>query len=82
MRASLTTEQGKAKCLAYRNGKRCGRVAKIVGITRDFAGYHKTAMCVECADRLDAEVVEKSSKGFTVHYPPFGPRFREYRRIE
>jgi hypothetical protein len=65
MRSSHTTVQGKAKCLAYRNGKRCGRVATVVGRCKRNV-WHEAAMCKECSDRLGAEAMIESAHGFHV----------------
>lgn len=65
MRSSHTTKRGKAKCLAYRNGKRCGRVAVVVGFVLSQHLQH-ASMCRECSERLGAEVAIESAFGFKV----------------
>lgn len=84
MRISHTTKQKKAKCLAYRNGKRCGRVARVVG-SYDTSGTrrvsHHQSLCVECAERLGAQVTQENSKGFTVVSGGFGYTVRTYREV-
>ena len=68
-RHSHTTKQNKAKCLAYRDGKRCGRVAKFVVDYTDHQGHHHQAACQECKNRVTAnggKVVTENAKGFTV----------------
>jgi len=74
MRASHTTKAGRAKCLAYRNGKRCGRVARVV------SGYgsHRQALCQECAARIGGQVLQESEAGFVVRSTSFGGIRREY----
>jgi len=82
-RISHTTKTGKAKCLAYRNGKRCGRVATVEVV----CGTHRQTMCRECADAIVEQhgskvVRQESRKGFTVrNAAPFsGMVSREYKR--
>jgi hypothetical protein len=59
-RPALTTKTGKAKCLAYRNGQRCGRVATYVMRGKSF--------CKECfEDEIICGHVRHNPKGFTVH---------------
>jgi len=75
-RASLTTKTNKAKCLAYRNGKRCGRVA-IVLLPRSTTARTR---CASCAEGHEAR--EVSPKGFRVVSTEFsGWVTREYKRI-
>lgn len=62
MRHSHTTKTKKAKCLSYRNGKRCGRVAKLVVEY----GNQRQSVCQECADRIGGTILQESPKGFTV----------------
>lgn len=69
MRVSHTTVRGKAKCLNYRNGKRCGRVAKTLVSFTDHLGWHTQPMCEECAAAVAATggtVRERNSRGFSV----------------
>lgn len=85
MRNSYTTKQKKAKCLAYRDGKRCDRVAKIEGtytITTTRMMEMHQSLCKECAQRLGAEVIQESDKGFSVHTTLFGPIARMYEAIQ
>lgn len=83
MRRSHTTPGGKAKCLAYRHGRRCRRVA--VFEVNLASGGHQT-MCAECTDyavEAGAEIIQSSRSGFTVHDASgfSGYVTREYRRI-
>ena len=74
------TKSGKAKCLAYRNGKRCGRVAKCIVLHKDSAGnVGPMAACSECSE--GNEVLKSSPKGFAVSVSTFGPVSREYNAI-
>jgi len=65
-----TTKSGKAKCLHYRNGRRCGRVGKIMVSFRDRQGHHEYPVCRECADEIvnekSGQVRGKSPKGYSV----------------
>lgn len=68
-RHSHTTKTGKAKCLSYRDGKRCGRIAKVVVESKDHIGYHKMSVCDECAVRMVEQggcVIIRSKCGFRV----------------
>jgi len=56
MRESLTDKSGRALCLAYRNGRRCRRLATVV--------VNGQAMCAECAAGLP--VRDRCERGFTV----------------
>ena len=68
MRASLTTKRRKAKCLAYRNDKRCGRVATFVVKYTDHQGRHHQSVCSECKEQIVAEhggtVIQENATGF------------------
>ena len=72
MRTSHTNQQGKAKCLAYRNGKRCGRVAKFEVVYGQGSYHRHQAVCQECKGRLakafgeSFQVNKESPKGFYV----------------
>ena len=79
-----TTPVGKAKCLAYRDGKRCGRVAKVVVKYHDHQGDHRQPVCQECAKRIGGTIVKQSPKGFTVHNAGgfSGMIGREYKEIQ
>lgn len=83
MKASHTTKTKKAKCLHYRNGKRCGRVAKALVCYQNPATLHlgKTTipMCEDCSKM--GEVIEFSPKGFSIQITGFGTQSRQYRRI-
>jgi hypothetical protein len=84
-RISHTTKQLKAKCLHYRNSKRCGRVAKYIATYRDHRGWHKYAVCKECAESIveskdQGEIVSESCKGYRV-VTGFFTQSREYREI-
>jgi len=68
-RRSHTTIENQAKCLAYRDGKRCGRVARFVVEYTDQQGFHKQSVCAECKDRIIASggtVTQASPTGFKV----------------
>jgi hypothetical protein len=82
MRASHTSGSGKAKCLNYRGGKRCGRVAKH---EISFGSRH-LVVCVSCLEALQSEhtvtVQQSSKKGFTVSSSLFGPATRTYKEIQ
>ena len=65
---SHTTIENQAKCLAYRDGKRCGRVARFV-VEYTQQGFHKQSVCAECKDRIIASggtVTQASPTGFKV----------------
>lgn len=68
MRHSHTTKTKKAKCLAYRTGKRCGRVAKLVVEYKN----HRQSVCKECADKVGGITLQESPKGFTVEVSRVG----------
>ena len=65
-RHTHTTKTEKAKCLAYRDGKRCGRVAKFVITFTSPTGHHTQSVCAECAKREGATISQESPKGFCV----------------
>jgi len=85
MRASHTTKTKKAKCLNYRAGKRCGRVARHEVSYRDGIGQHHLAVCDECLavlqEKHSVSVGESSRKGLIV-IPGLFHAYREYRSIE
>lgn len=82
MKASHTDKQGRAKCLAYRNGKRCGRVARVIGSYADSQGEHEQSLCIECAQAKAAHRIQASRLGFTVHTSNIGGwADRTYRAI-
>jgi len=65
MMASL--KQRKARCLAYRNGKRCGRVATFVVKYTDSQGHHHQSVCSECKEQIMANggtVIQENATGF------------------
>jgi hypothetical protein len=74
MRTSHTTQQGKAKCLMYRDGKRCGRVAKhVITTKRGVSGvtWSHAPACNECChewveNRGAALVQQSNPSGFRV----------------
>ena len=72
MGPTLTTKANKAKCLAYRDGKRCGRVAKFVVSYK----HSRQSVCKECAERIVNEhagrIDQESAKGFTVNVTRLG----------
>ena len=76
-----TTKQEKAKCLAYRAGKRCGRIAKVEATWTDTQGDHHAPLCAACADRLNATIQQSSPRGFHVTVSTFGPVARTYTPI-
>ena len=76
LRHPHTNQQHKAKCLAYRNGKRCGRVAKAEVVYQPKHLPRKMTwhlpVCNECKEALAAEygsgiVRQECANGFTVH---------------
>jgi len=84
-RHSHTQQNGKAKCLHYRNSKRCGRVAKFLVNHTDHQGYHHQAVCEDCKDHIvtsGGQVVAENAKGFTVRKVGFGRSTRTYTPIE
>jgi len=92
MAPSLITSTQKAKCLKYRNGKRCGRVAHYEVIVLDRAigqGGSSThlVVCDNCLDTLRADrtryakltITQAAPHGFRVRSErTFGPVSREY----
>lgn len=76
MRTSHTTKAGQAKCLNYRNSKRCGRLARYLTSEKRFP------VCAECKRALGGEVISHSEKGYTVKESQFGPVTHEYTPIE
>ena len=74
----LTDSKNRALCLNYRNGKRCRRLAKVEVHWTDRGRPAHSAMCEECAQARDAEIVQRNANGFTVTIPQFGPTYREY----
>jgi hypothetical protein len=73
----LTDSKNRALCLNYR-GKRCRRLAKVEAYWTDGRTQHHMAMCTDCAEARNAEIVQRNAKGFTVKAPQFGPICREY----
>lgn len=69
-RTSHTTKQGRAKCLHYRQGVRCGRVARYEVQFTDHQGAHHIAVCKECANRISARgpmtILNMDNEGFMV----------------
>lgn len=93
MRHTHTITTKKAKCLNYRAGKRCGRLARFLvsGTSADPHGqgrhqHYNRPVCADCKDALikrdGAEIAEHSEKGFTVKVALFGLPAREYTAIE
>lgn len=79
----LTDSKNRSKCLAYRAGKRCGRLARFLVSWKN----HNNPVCQECKDRIVQEhsgkVKEENRKGFTVHIAGIGyGRSREYRKVD
>lgn len=90
MRPSLTTKQRKAKCLEYRNGSRCGRVARHLVTFHTMSENRKLSflrlpVCNECKDRIvknGGNLNESSPKGFLVRIVGIGwGQTREYKGI-
>jgi hypothetical protein len=87
MRTSHTLTDKRAKCLNYRNGKRCGRLARQLasGWCSHTSFPYKRPVCIECGSTLvgkdGAEITETSTKGFLVKTSLFGPVSREYKAI-
>lgn len=85
LRESHTTTDNKARCLAYRNGKRCGRIAKTLCNYKNVNGQTCfQARCSECAGHADVFHYIECENGFVVsssnvdgwqerHYRPLGP---------
>lgn len=72
MRQTHTTQANKAKCLAYRNGKRCGRVAThIVRYNGARGAVGEQPRCDECASHDDVISSIDSQNGFIVSTDPF-----------
>lgn len=93
VRASHTTQQNKARCLAYglRSGGRCGRVAKVLVIYDRPSGRGSInstqPMCRECAEIAchdhNGRIVEEYNKGATVHHSGIGlGTRREYTEVK
>ena len=83
MTPSHTDARGRAKCLAYRNRKRCGRRA--IALMAKVSQFHAKIVCQECADRQTAEgarTLETSKTGFSVRTSLFGPATRDYVAVE
>ena len=86
MRETLTTTTNKAKCLRYRNGRRCGRVAKYLCRWVDRIGNQQMPLCETCHGMVLAiggELIEHCPSGYTVrsglfdgsrNYSPIGDR--------
>ena len=83
-RSILTDKKNRAKCLAYRNGKRCGRKATVL-MTRSH-DLHSRVVCQECADRQASEgasVKQVNRAGFNViSHSMSGWHSRDYTPIE
>lgn len=75
MKSSLTDQNQRALCLAFRNGKRCRRLATVIVVPPRHEGKTR---CKECSEGL--EVVRSSKKGFIVREGGFPPS-REYHPI-
>ena len=71
MKLAHTTKSGLAKCLAYRNRKRCGRKAVAVVNYRKANGEagHQTR-CKECSNNSDVTFRTVCNKGFAVRVDP------------
>lgn len=68
MRLSHTTKDGKAQCLHYRNGKRCGRKATTLCNYRNKVNGLPGFMprCSECSGDSDVEFYTTSDAGYFV----------------
>ena len=83
MRTSHTTKTKKAKCLNYRSGRRCGRVARheVVYLGN---GWHHLSVCDECLaelqEKYDVTVQASSPEGLFVSSGRMGLRL--YRSIQ
>lgn len=67
MRDTLTDRSNRALCQAYRNGKRCRRLAVVVGTYLDHTGHTaEQALCRECATANRAQIRQESRSGFHV----------------
>jgi len=83
-RATLTTKQGKSKCLNYRDSHRCGRLGRYLVSGTQRGLPFKFPVCAECKDSLLAQGARlhgSSPKGYTVKESLFGPSTREYIKI-
>lgn len=91
MKMAHTTKTKKAKCLKYRNRKRCGRKA-VHEVTFIDTMVRVSAMhmpvCDECLEELQTNdryrnvvVRQSNKKGFTVSTNQFGPTERTYKAI-
>jgi hypothetical protein len=85
-RSTLTTKQNKAKCLNYRNGRRCGRLGRylVSGVNPLTGQPFSYPACAECKTALvetGAELKGYSPKGYTVTVSTFGPVSRTYTAI-
>jgi len=84
MRQSHTTIGKKAKCLAYRNSKRCGRVAvALVDCNTATQGKkYDMPMCQECADERvmhwSGIIKIQNDQGFTVSSDVFDTWHQRY----
>lgn len=68
MRETLTDKKDRALCMAFRNGKRCKRLARFV-VLYDARNTTpgRQARCSECSKRADTIRIEsESSLGFRV----------------
>ena len=83
-RQAITDKQNRARCMAWRNGKRCNRKATTVILYRKVTcqiGHQ--ARCAECAQNPDVTQIEKTcERGFTVHVSPLDVMHqRHYREV-
>ena len=87
MKHSHETKTKRAKCLHYRNNKRCGRVAKHEVSFTDNGRNHHQSVCDECLDNIQKNcsnvyVNQSNKKGFRVVVVGFGYTSRTYKAIE
>jgi hypothetical protein len=83
MRPSHTTKDGRAECLNYRDGSRCGRLGRTLVEFYDHQGRHQYPVCDECRVALVAEygarVLGENRAGYKVRVTGYGGlQGREY----
>jgi len=82
-RHTITNKQNRAKCMAWRNGKRCNRKATTVVFYRKLCSEGHQARCAECAQANDVRRIERAcERGFTVYVSPLDPMHqRHYQEV-
>ena len=80
MRLAHTTKSGLAKCLAYRNRKRCGRKAtSVVNYHQAHGGAAHQPRCEGCSNSSDVFFRTVCKRGFTVRVDPLDSwQMRQY----